>query len=409
MLNLEKLNIFWITILFFLTVFSVSEAYISADAPYYLSVARDISEGLIPYQDINSNYTPLMMYLNSIVFKIIQNPAYHLFLIFQYIIIGLSGFTLFKISKKLQAGTALSIFLTLFFFISVLSSDGIYINLEVYVVLCVLVSFYFFLQKRIFLSGLILALSILFKQYGVLNYIPFLLLIFMTESGSVKKNALLFFSGSILPCFLFLIYFVFIQNITFPDLFFQLSGKSYGKKEIGSDNSFLSILIGSKVFILIFLTLFFIRINILKNKLNLVLLIGILVNLIPILIENFPHYFILTFPYIFILLAHNSKKISFKWLMLSNASLLLIAGFLFLRIERYKDIYKEQVDISKKIEKLYPRSSKVFLLGEIRYLYFLNDYRNPLLDEVGYSYLFLPDKKFKKENTVLELNSLKIQ
>ncbi|MGW1455550.1 glycosyltransferase family 39 protein [Salegentibacter agarivorans] len=404
--SFKKLNLFWAIVLILLFFFSVNGAYISADAPYYLSVARDISEGLIPYKDIKSIYTPLMMYLNAIIFEVFKKPSYHIFLIFQYIVIGLSGFTLYKICKKIKANSALSLFLTLFFLISVLSSDGIYINLEVYVCLCVLGSFYFYLEKKVFLSGLILALGILFKQYGVLNFIPFLILIFLTDKETVTKNIILFLSGSILLGIIFLTYFIFIENIRLTDLFLQLSGQGYGEKGIGLDKSLLSILVGSKVFVLIILTLIFLKIDLIKDKLNLVLVIGILVNLIPVLIQNFPHYFLLTFPYIFILIAYNSRELSFKWFILSNLSLILIASFLFLRINRYQDKYEEQVTISKKMEEAYPRGSEVFLLGEIRYLYFLNDYRNPLLNEVGYSYLFYPDKKFKKENTVLELDQL---
>ena len=127
------------------------------------------------------------------------------------------------------------------------------------------------------------------------------------------------------------------------------------------------------------------------------------VGVIPIAIQNFQHYFILTFPYIFMLIARNYKNLNWNFFLVSNLSLILISGFLFLRIFRYEDVHLEQIKVAKEHEVNFPVGSQVFLLGEIRYLYILNNYHNPVLQEVGYTFDFVPDEEFREKYPVLQL------
>jgi hypothetical protein len=75
--------------------------------------------------------------------------------------------------------------------------------------------------------------------------------------------------------------------------------------------------------------------------------------------------------------------------------------FLFARIERYKDNGDVQKNISQKYIKEYPVGSEVFLDGHIRFLYILNDYRNPVVSKIGYSFGFVPDSAFRTKYQVL--------
>ncbi len=398
---LKTYNIFWISVLLILIFLSVFHAYISADAPYYLAISRDISNGLVPFKDINSMYAPAMMYLNSIIFKIFDDPGYHYFLVFQYVLILLSSGFLYLICRKLNLSKLKSTFLGLFLFIAVLSSDGIYINLEVYILLCVLLSFWFLINKQFFWTGVFLSLSFFSKQYGILNFLPFFLLVGVYH-GFEKKYLINFIVGAGFPLLAFLVYFLLIHNVSFVDLIGQLSGSGYGQSGVSSTKSIFSLIAGFKVFLLLIFPLFFLRINPFKNKIDGILIIGILVNLIPILIKNFPHYFILTYPYIFILMARNYKNFDKRFLLVSNLMLVIISVLLFLRIFRYKDVYAEQLRVAEKYKNEYPVSSEVFLLGKIRYLYILNNYHNPVLKEVGYEYGFFPDEDFKKKYPIIE-------
>ncbi len=395
-------NIFWTLVLVVLLYLSITYAFISADAPYYLSIARDIFNGLIPYKDIFNIYTPAMMYLNSMIFRIFDDPGYHYFLVFQYVLILLSSGFLYLICRKLDLDKLKSAFLGLFLFIAVLSSDGTYINLEVYILLWVLLSFWFLINKQFFWTGIFLALSFFSKQYGILNFLPFFLLVGVYH-GLKKRYLINFIVGAALPLLAFLVYFLLIENVSFMNLIGQLSGSGYGQSGVSSTKSIFSLIAGFKVFLLLIFPLFFLRINPFKNKIDGILIIGILVNLIPVLIKNFPHYFILTYPYIFLLMAKNYKNFDKKFLLVSNLMLVIISVLLFFRIFRYKDVYEEQIRVAEKYKNEYPVSSEVFLSGKIRYLYILNNYHNPVLKEVGYDYDFSPDEDFKKQYPVLKL------
>lgn len=404
--NLKVFNLFWITILFSIVFFSVYGAYISADAPYYLAVARDISSGLMPYKDINMGYTPLMMYLNSLLYLLFDNPSYHLFLILQFLVIALLVGLFYRICTKFNLTRGKSLFLSLFLFLSILSSDGTYINLEVYVILFIMIAFLFLVDKKYFLAGVALSVGFFFKQYGLLSFVPFFLLV-ITYRPYQKRSLLGFIAGALLPLMIFILYYTVIENVSFINLFDQLSGRAYAEKAVASGKSLFSfsLLAGSKVFLLLLIPLFFLKINPIKNRVDGILIIGIIVNLLPVLIQYFQHYFILTYPYIFILMMRNHQNFDRKFVVISNLVLLVISVLLFLRIFRYKDVYDQQVKIAEKISEKYPEGSEVFLEGNIRYLYFLNDYRNPVLEEVGYDYGFTPDEEFREEYKVLSTKS----
>ena len=399
---LKQANYFWGIVLFLLLILSVVFAYISTDAPYYLSMARDIALGSIPYKDIFSSYTPVAMYLNSVVRLITDNPSYHLFLTFQYCIMAISVVFFFKISRSEGLEKALSIFLSLFLFIAILSSDGSYINLEVYVIMFCFIAYYLLIKKKFFWCGFFLALGFFSKQYGIFNFLPFFLLIFVYH-GYQKEYFLKFILGAFLPLIFFLIYFVFVQQVSFTSLLQQLTGSGYDQEMMELETTLFRFLAGAKILILLLIPFIFVRINPFQNKIDAVLIFGILVNLLPLYIQTVSHYFILCFPFVFILLARNIDLSNKKFFMLSNFVLLIIAGLLFARINRYKGVYDEQLKLAAETRKEYPVGSDVFLYKHFRFLYILNDYRNPVLEEIGYRYGFKPDDEFKEKYEVLSV------
>lgn len=399
---LKLTNYFWGVILFFLLVLSVVFAYISTDAPYYLSMARDIALGFIPYKDIFSSYTPVAMYLNSLVRLVTDNPSYHLSLIFQYCITATAVGFFYKINKKQGLGKALSIFLGLLLFMAILSSDGSYINLEVYVIMFCFIAYYFLIKKQLFWCGFFLALSFFSKQYGIFNFLPFFLLISLFY-GYQKNYYLKFILGAILPLIIFLIYFVFIKEVRFTALSLQLTGSGYDQEMIELETTLFSFIVGAKILILLLIPFIFLRINPFRNKIDAVLILGILVNLLPLFIQTVSHYFILCFPFLFLLIARNLDVSNKRFIVMSNLILVIIAGLLIARINRYKGVYDEQLELAAEMKKEYPMGSDVFLYKHFRFLYILNDYRNPVLEEIGYRYGFKPDDEFKEKYEVLSI------
>ncbi|MFN4762595.1 hypothetical protein ACKGJN_05675 [Gillisia sp. Q332] len=400
MRQLKYYNLFWGTILVLLIILSITYAFISTDAPYYLSIARDISQGSIPYKDIFSSYTPVVMYLNSLIHFFFDDPAYHIFLAFQYLIIASSVWVFYKICQKEGLENVSAAFLSLFLFIAVLSSDGTYINLEVYLIFFVLLSYLMVLYRYFFMAGIFLSLSFFCKQYGIFNFLPFFLLV-ITLYGYQKKYLVKFLAGGVLPLIVFLFYFVFLEKVGIQDLALQLTGSGYDQEMIELETTWFRFLAGSKVFLLLLLPLFLLRINPFKDRISAILIIGIVANLIPLYVQTVSHYFILSFPYIFILFARNFNKSNRIFFITSNLVLLIITGLLLSRIYRYREVYNEQLAVAAETRKEYSVGSEVFLYKHYRFLYILNDYRNPVLKEVGYRYGFKPDLEFQKKYNVL--------
>lgn len=401
-MSLKITNYFWGVVLLVLLVLSVKWAYISTDAPYYLSVARDISRGNVPYKDIYLSYTPVMMYLNSIIPLIFKDPSYFIFLSFQFLMIAITSCLLYDISYRNNGNRLKSLFLSLLFFISVLASDGTYINLEVYVILFVILAFWLYQKGYFFLCGVALALSFFSKQYGILNFIPFFLLIVFRRD--YRKNYLIrFVIGGLVPLGVFIFYFFFLQQADRKNVLLQLTGAGYDQDMIELETNLFSFLAGAKIFLLLLipLSLVFIKQNPLRDKVNIILLVGLAVNLLPLYIQTVSHYFLLTFPFIFILLGRNLNYSHKNILLGSNLVLLIIFSLIASRICRYKNVYDEQLKLAAETRKEYPMGSKVFLYKHYRFLYILNNYQNPVLKQVGYRYGFEPDEEFSEKYEVL--------
>lgn len=405
MKNFQYIVYFFVLLLSGAVYFSLKFSYIGSDAPYYLSVARDISSGLVPYKDIYLSYTPLAMYFNALLFKIFSGFEYSLFLFFQYLLIFAGGLLLYLINwrqidiQKQKAGL-----LSVFFVLAVMSSDGNDIALEIYSVLFVLFSLFFFFKNNIFWVGFFLGLSFFCKQFGLLNFVPFFLW-FLLE----KKHFLLqlpkIAAGALVPLLLFLLYFVGFQNIPLASLFNQLNGAAYVSYTLVSWGSITDYLIGAKVFILLVIPLVFYK-DIQKDRLNFFLIVGVVVNLLPLMLQSFQHYYINTFPFLFVLIGRawaNSKN---KIILYHAASVFLITGMFYLRVFRYSDRHKAQQTVSHTAQNMLSRKNEVFLNGSIRYLYLMNNYSNPVVSKIGYSYPYKPDRTAMDTINVLSNSEL---
>ncbi|MFV9482477.1 hypothetical protein ACNI3T_01490 [Christiangramia sp. ASW11-125] len=400
MSNKLQLSVFTTSLIFVVTIFlAIYYSHISLDAPYYLSVSRDIAFGSIPYKDVYLSYTPLMMYLNALVYLAIDQFNYKIFLGFQFFIMLLSQLLLFKLVVKYFKFSKLnSALISVISGLAILSADGTYINLEVYLFLTIISALYFYFGKHIFLTGFFLGLSFLFKQYGILNFIPFFLLILFSKDEIFNKLLSLSF-GAVCSIIIFLFYFVVLENVALITILKQLSGYDYAQYALLRSPDFITWFLGAKVFFILLLPAVVLLNKKLFLKQNLPWLIGALIHLMLTFFQAFQHYVILAFPYIFMLYALNWKSSSslfFKSLLASSITLALLSNF---RILRYKHVYSHQIETAETAEKVIPKNTRIFLNGDIRYLYCLNNYKNPLKEEIGYSYFhFLTAEDFKDIN-----------
>ena len=321
------------------------------------------------------------------------------FLIFQLILLLGCGFIYFKIlSSSRTINRRNTFFLTLIFLISALSSGMQDIVLEVFLIFFVLLGIFFSLKKRWFLTGICLGLAFFSKQYGLLHFLPFYMLLYW-QRGNALGDGIRLSGGGILTLAIFLLYFAFLKDISVSSLLNQLSGLEY--IEHSSVQIEISrIIIGGKVFLLLFLpALWYLR-KCETTPFISFLLTGIVVSLVPVVIKPYDHYYLSSFPYLFLLIAEVQKSrreagdVLYKIYL---ATAVIVALLFCARMWRYKENALEQQMTSEILQNHIPNKEEIFVDGDLRFLYLLNRYQNPALKEVGYSYPFKPDEKFAEE------------
>jgi hypothetical protein len=388
--------------------FSVYFAWISADAPYYISVGRDVSEGKVLFRDVVDHYTPLVSVLFSYVYTVYDNPPFTAFVVVHLSVIVLSSWVMFLLLRNIDLSLVKAAIVSIAFCLGVLSSDGNYIILESYSLLFVLLAFFSLIKDRgYFLAGMLLGCSFLCKQYGVLNFIPFFFFIFWRKDPASSKlnKALMLGAGGFLVFASFIAYYTFKGADSFS-LLEQISGVRYAQSSVARERSPLSFFLGAKVFIL-FLSiplLYVIRYKKISVELKFCA-IGIFVSLFPIYVQAFQHYYINTFPYLFfaigfLLLNIRDRTTATIYVIMLFLATIISSGLLFVRMWRYSSRQEEQLEIAHHVSQHIPRDSYVFIHGQYRYLYILNNYKNPFTAKIGYDYSFNNIDSLLKLNTV---------
>lgn len=290
------INVFLALFLFFQLIYFNINYWITADAPVYLSYARDISEGQILYKNLICSYTPLVIYINSIFFSFFEFN-YQYFIIFQYFIILLSSFFLFRLAINLGKNLNESVFITLLFLLTVFCCDGTEFILEPYLLLFSFCSILCIYKEKYFFSGIFIALSFLSKQYGLIYFPVFLILLYYEKKLNVK-SFINYSLGFLIPQIVFLLFIVFYTGVSAESLISQLLGKQYDFDSSTFEVGLLQYFLGGKVLISLILVYFF---SIKIKRDYYLLFIMLFLTLIPTFIKTYQHYFLITFPIFFLI------------------------------------------------------------------------------------------------------------
>jgi hypothetical protein len=278
-----------------------------SDETIYINMAKALKEGLVPYKDFFYAHPPIQLLL---LFPAAITNSFIIVKIY-ISLIGISCiFLTYLIAKELfDERVALVSSLAFLIFPGFLIFGNLAMG-TFEALLFFLISFYFFIRKRIFVSGLFLLLSIL-TRYLTLLLLPFLMLyIFLYHKKQFSK--FLFFFILISLCSFAIIYLLFGYNFIEDTGIYHL-GRNI-KFEVGLANWIWQYI--SFGFFTIFISLICISIGYFRKDLKLILFSSFpLIYDITILLvfkQVIYHYFTFALPLLFIGFGKAFVSIGFK-------------------------------------------------------------------------------------------------
>lgn len=405
-MNMWKSIVILSFVLFFiLTIIGFFYAVIGMDAGYYLSISRDLSQGVKIYKELYTEYPPIAMYFLSLPYFVSANPVYELFYLIYYLFILMSAFILFKtlimesISKKMAFVAAL------IFIIIMLLQGGIYINLEPFCVFFMLLAYYFFKKKINLLNsiccGIFLSFAFLSKQYGILLMFPFLLFILLDNSPFIKriKRIVFVLLGFIIPIFMLSLKYYILDGCTLFEAFTFFIPKGLLTPRAGKITGYNYSIFGlGLTLIKMYLGLYLIPVIVILRQLVInkgrkilsLELSMIIIMHIPLLFAYNWHYFQLITPWILLLsfqyLTEQDFNFSLKKAFLLIVSILLMIHVSFIAFSYLRNRQRsEQYYISSQISKIVPKNSNV--RTTLPWIYFTCKLNPTFREEIGYLFV----------------------
>jgi 4-amino-4-deoxy-L-arabinose transferase-like glycosyltransferase len=398
--------IFTALAIYFLWILS-NTSDINPDGGYYLSISRDIGNGLIPYKDVLLSYPPLTMYIMSLAGIIKDNPEYSDYLNIVFLFEILSCFLVYKITYFINKDRATRYLISIITLFIVLSFEGIYVILEPFVIFFALLSLYFYLLGKkgnyfLLYSGISAGMCFLSKQYGLSVSAAIVLSILLVNKLQLteKLKMLLFFSlGFLVPLTLFYVYFIILHGISVSEMIEKLSGQGYGyKSPLLYIIKLVKFLWLGAPYIFLLPLMFFYKTE--KKEIFFSIVIFLIFMSMPFYFKVFKHYFILLIPFCTIAgfyLINSSLSICKNKQHLNIFHLILTLTFLGFFTSTYfsiKNNFKyidlvnrdNQLQLLGQINNWVPKKSEVLLVAD-QAIYFINDLKVPDINKVGYIFL----------------------
>lgn len=395
------------------------------DIGSYIGISQKIVEGKIPFCDFPLYYAPVSFYLTQPIVFLFESTFIPIYLFFLYVIHFINAFFIYKIIYAITKKSNYAHFSAILFLLLVFCLEGYMYGLEAYVLLFSLPGLYLILTSRnyikVVLSGVLIALSFLSKQYGLLFFPVGLLLILVSNSKEAlnKKliKAICFIAGFGLALGCFVAYYT--SCIDFITLIKMLTGSvnkyDYGQRSggrmIGGILELLSLVAPVIVYLIKIkkedLNLEFIE----KNKYSLLGLFGLCLAGFQFYIEVYFHYYIIALPFIFIafsgVIVNNDKTFNTiikNWMLI----LLVISGTitLLLQVHFYKKYDRDyKIEIANKIKEIGKETDEIYLDSGMHDLYFLSKKTPPEFEKYGFFFYqgYHPEdiERFKRNSKLI--------
>lgn len=354
--RLEKNTNVWFlliaSVLFFILRFpSMFEPYWYGDEGIYQALGLGINSGRVLYRDIFDNKPPFLYFLYSIF-----NSDQFLLRLVSIIFGILSVIVFFKLSSKILENKKASYIATLFFAVlfGLPLIEGNIANAENFMLLFNLVAGFIIFKsinitdqvkknKVLFLSGVILSISFLFKIVGLFDFAAFLFFLFFInftknfrdvfKVENIKneiKNLSPYILGFIIPVILVVLYFALNQALPY----FIKATFSNNVGYVGYGNKFIipqGLLILKLTILLVSLSFIFIKRRVLGNA-ALFIYIWTFFSLFNAFFSQRPytHYVLVTLPAVCLLIGLvvlKNKYFKFNFLLLVITLFLLTKNF----------------------------------------------------------------------------------
>lgn len=392
---------------------------LNVDAGYYLSCAERIVEGWKLYGDFTVAYPPVGLYYFAL-FRTLFGEGYIVYRCALLSIEIISACLMFLLSGLVVKNSALRLLGTLLFLVICFAYEGSSICLEFFVTTFSILTILLLESNERkylfpFLAGISFLLAVMSKQYGVAILPVVLVLLFKNGHESFfsipsgARRAVLFLMGSLSG----LLIFIFSLNINLMEFLWQISGTSYVRNGIAA---MVQSLLNVNNIWLMSVMLLSITIIFRRFQFNLLLIIALFVlNLTPLYVRTYAHYYQLLLPYGVILLMvivesfflqkPRMGRRRFETLLMLLIGISLSTGivyasffpayyhlggafkeYLYHNFNREWGTIGDSLELAEKINKIVPPGSRALLINDPTFSY-LCKFRPPTKKN-GYAFVF---------------------
>jgi hypothetical protein len=380
---------------------------LTPDAGYYLTAGKYISQGLIPYKDFPTAYSPGVFYIFSI-FEPLNPQAGMLQQALTFAVHLINGALLYACLVLIIKDKSQSVYFSLFFVLLTFTLDGQAIVLEPFQNLFILTALYIALRTKTaygaLLAGLFIGLALMAKQSSMFSVPAIALIIAQPILSSYQRkdgpaqlskelttHAVLFCMGASLPFAAFCFIFDLDLRTTFSSVAsFSGGASSYiaAKYTIGDVVTLFSKGDNGERLLVFFIVTAFLLLAIGSFSKNRAYIIGFALNLIPILfVRGYGHYIQLAALWGTILIAifanlalaklDHDLKPAFLFFMLAPLAPPLATSFI--SIYYMHQSLTGQIALAQSVDRHVERGERTVVIGT-PWLYYLSTIKPPNLN-----------------------------